>query len=115
MSSPYSCLNVKFVPNLEFCSEGLSPPQAYLDSVTGLAADVITFTPSSPLSDQAKYILRPETVESYFVLWRLTKQPQYRDWGWQLARALEKHCRLEVGYSGIRNVNEAGIITINLQ
>ena len=33
----------------------------------------------------------------------------------QLVRALEKHCRLEVGYSGIRNVNEAGIITINLQ
>ena len=29
------------------------------------------------------YILRPETFESYFLLWRLTKDPKYRDWGWE--------------------------------
>lgn len=29
------------------------------------------------------YILRPETIESYFVMWRLTKDQKYRDWGWQ--------------------------------
>jgi mannosyl-oligosaccharide alpha-1,2-mannosidase len=27
------------------------------------------------------YILRPETVESYFYLWRLTHDQKYRDWG----------------------------------
>ena len=29
------------------------------------------------------YILRPEVVETYFVMWRLTKDPKYRQWGWE--------------------------------
>ncbi len=29
------------------------------------------------------YILRPEVVETYFYMWRLTKDPKYRQWGWE--------------------------------
>lgn len=50
------------------------------------------------------YILRPETFESYFVLWRLTKDQKYRDWAWDAIEAIERHCRSPSGYSGIRNV-----------
>ena len=50
------------------------------------------------------YILRPETVESYFLMWRLTKDPKYREWGWEMIQALDKHCKSEAGYSGIRSV-----------
>jgi len=50
------------------------------------------------------YILRPETIESYFYMWRLTKDRKYRDWGWEAVQALEKHCRVENGYSGIKDV-----------
>jgi len=50
------------------------------------------------------YILRPETVESYFVLWRLTKDPKYREWGWEMVQALDNSCKVDGGYSGIRNV-----------
>lgn len=32
------------------------------------------------------YILRPETIESYFVLWRITRDPKYREWGWDAAQ-----------------------------
>ena len=28
------------------------------------------------------YIMRPETVESYFVLWRATHDNKYREWAW---------------------------------
>ena len=46
-----------------------------------------------PIRQQERYyILRPEVVESYFVLWRLTGDPTYRDWGWQAAQV-----RLESG------------------
>ena len=31
------------------------------------------------------YILRPETIETYFYMWRLTKNQKYRDWGWEAA------------------------------
>jgi mannosyl-oligosaccharide alpha-1,2-mannosidase len=54
------------------------------------------------------YILRPETVESYFLLWRLTKDPKYREWGWQMVQALDTTCKVEGGYSGVRNVYQVG-------
>ena len=55
-------------------------------------------------SNEKYYILRPEVIESYFVMWRLTHDPRYRQWGWEAVQALEKHCRVEGGYSGIKNV-----------
>jgi len=53
----------------------------------------------------SSYHLRPETIESIFYLWRVTQDTQYRDWGWQIFLALEKHCKMPQGYSGIRNVD----------
>ncbi|XP_010721716.2 mannosyl-oligosaccharide 1,2-alpha-mannosidase IC [Meleagris gallopavo] len=50
------------------------------------------------------YILRPEVVESYVYMWRLTHDVKYRQWGWEVVKALEKHCRVEAGFSGIRDV-----------
>lgn len=55
------------------------------------------------LSDRY-YILRPEVVESYLYMWRLTHDPKYRQWGWEVVQALEKYCRVEAGFSGIRDV-----------
>jgi len=54
------------------------------------------------------YILRPETFESYFYMWRLTKDPKYREWGWEAVQALEKACKTEGGYSGVKNVYQVG-------
>ncbi|XP_071997782.1 mannosyl-oligosaccharide 1,2-alpha-mannosidase IA [Engystomops pustulosus] len=50
------------------------------------------------------YILRPEVIETYMYMWRFTHDPKYRQWGWEAVQALEKYCRVEGGYSGIRDV-----------
>eukprot|EP01126_Amoeba_proteus_P048577 TRINITY_DN5626_c0_g2_i1.p2 TRINITY_DN5626_c0_g2~~TRINITY_DN5626_c0_g2_i1.p2 ORF type:complete len:117 (-),score=15.61 TRINITY_DN5626_c0_g2_i1:70-420(-) len=52
----------------------------------------------------AHYLLRPETVESLFVLYRQTGDKMYQDWGWSIFRALEMYCKTEAGFSGILNV-----------
>jgi mannosyl-oligosaccharide alpha-1,2-mannosidase len=44
-------------------------------------------------------------VEGWFYLWRVTGKQKYRDWSWEAVQAIEKNCRSEAGYSGIRNVN----------
>ena len=31
-------------------------------------------------------MLRPETVESYFYMWRLTGDQKYREWGWEVVQ-----------------------------
>lgn len=39
-------------------------------------------------SQEKYYILRPETVESYFIMWRLTHDQKYRDWGWDVVQVI---------------------------
>ena len=43
-------------------------------------------------------------MESYFYLWRLTKNQKYRDWGWEFFQSLEKFARVQDGYTSISNV-----------
>ncbi|KAJ7341884.1 hypothetical protein JRQ81_007527 [Phrynocephalus forsythii] len=50
------------------------------------------------------YILRPEVIETYMYMWRFTHDPKYRQWGWEAVEALEKYCRVDGGYSGVRDV-----------
>lgn len=50
-------------------------------------------------------LLRPETVESLFVLFRITEDPKYREWGWQIFEAFEKYTRVDTGgYSSLDDV-----------
>jgi mannosyl-oligosaccharide alpha-1,2-mannosidase len=50
-------------------------------------------------------ILRPETVESLFYLWRFTGNRTYREWGWNIFQAFEKNSRIETGYVGLKDVS----------
>lgn len=82
--------------------------KAYNNSQTKLGPEGFRFDQSTEAratrQNEKYYILRPETVESYFYLWRLTKDPKYRQWGWEAVQALEKWCRTDGGYSGVRDV-----------
>jgi len=80
----------------------------YADQPTGLAPEIanLKLTGGSVYADeQATHnLLRPETVESLFILWRLTGKRRYRDWGWEIFSAIERHCKVAKGYSGINDV-----------
>ncbi|KAI6163671.1 glycoside hydrolase family 47 protein [Pisolithus thermaeus] len=63
--------------------------------------------PGKPTPLDARYILRPETVESLFIAFRLTGDTWYRDQGWAIFQAIEKHCRIPTGgYASIINVDQ---------
>lgn len=82
--------------------------ESYVRTFTRLGPEAFRFNDgveAKALKSQEKYyILRPETFESYFVMWRLTHDQKYRDWGWDAIQALEKHCKTPNGYSGLKNV-----------
>ncbi|KAF9063968.1 glycoside hydrolase [Rhodocollybia butyracea] len=46
---------------------------------------------------EARYMLRPEIVESLFVAWRLTGDTRYRDWSWKIFSSIEKYARIPTG------------------
>ncbi|NWR57237.1 MA1C1 mannosidase, partial [Bucorvus abyssinicus] len=82
--------------------------ESYARSDTKLGPEAFRFDAGSEAMatrlSERYYILRPEVVESYMYMWRLTHDAKYRQWGWEVVKALEKHCRVEAGFSGIRDV-----------
>lgn len=59
-------------------------------------------------------IIRPETVESLFIAYRLTGNPKYREYGWKIFQSIEKYCRIEGGgYASLLNVDSANSIKMD--
>ena len=80
--------------------------KSYDSTQTKLGPEVFEFRNNKEFAvGSAYYILRPEVIESYFVLWRTTHDQKYRDWAWEAFQAIKEHCRVEGGYSGIQNVD----------
>jgi len=84
--------------------------ESYARSPTRIGPEIMDFNPvrarNADFATQASsFLLRPETIESYFILWRLTHDPIYREWGWEAFEAIEQYCRMEVGYAGLHDVN----------
>ena len=51
------------------------------------------------------YILRPEVVETYFVMWRLTHEQKYRDWAWDVVEVLRYYNCIRIKKPGNFLVN----------
>jgi mannosyl-oligosaccharide alpha-1,2-mannosidase len=55
------------------------------------------------------YLLRPEAVESFYLLWRITGDELWRERGWAVFEALLKEARVEGGgFASLRDVYNIG-------
>ncbi|KAJ1739717.1 Vacuolar protein-sorting-associated protein 33 [Coemansia sp. RSA 1086] len=50
------------------------------------------------------YVLRPELIESLFVMYRLTGKQEYADRVWDIWQGIQRNCRVPNGYVGTANV-----------
>ncbi|CAL1403150.1 unnamed protein product [Linum trigynum] len=119
-------LNFEDLENLKL-AEDLAKTcfEMYAATSTGLAPEIVYFHTEEYSEDgldggnkSSKYIndiiikpldrhnlLRPETVESLFVLYRVTEDPKYREWGWHIFEAFEKYTKVDSGgYSSLDDV-----------
>ncbi|KAG5653419.1 hypothetical protein H0H81_000530 [Sphagnurus paluster] len=99
----------------ELIETGLSPEIVHFryegDGTTGTSKRDWYIKGARPAGEEppydARYILRPETIESLFIAYRLTGDEQYRKYGWEIFQAIEKYCRVESGgYASILNVDD---------
>lgn len=82
---------------------------------TGLAPEIVVFNedPSKKKDFHIKpadthNLQRPETVESLFILYRITKDPIYRQWGWEIFENFVKYTKVPNGsYSSLDDVTDA--------
>jgi len=75
---------------------GVKAPELVLGDTRAPRRDYYLQTPA--------YYLRPETVESIYIMWKVTKEEIWRERGWGIYKAIEKHCRTEFGYGTVPNV-----------
>ncbi|XP_029625006.1 endoplasmic reticulum mannosyl-oligosaccharide 1,2-alpha-mannosidase [Salmo trutta] len=88
--------------------------QMYIQMETGLSPEIAHFNlqPYDGRDIDVKpadrhNLLRPETVESLFYLYRFTKDAKYRDWGWDILESFNKYTRVPSGgYTSISNVRD---------
>ncbi|XP_050683712.1 endoplasmic reticulum mannosyl-oligosaccharide 1,2-alpha-mannosidase isoform X2 [Leptidea sinapis] len=77
---------------------------------TFLAPEITHFNIGSGSEDMftkmadAHSLLRPEFVESLYVMYQITGNTTYQDWGWQVYMAIEKYARVQNGYTSLANV-----------
>ncbi|XP_055334763.1 mannosyl-oligosaccharide 1,2-alpha-mannosidase IA-like [Paramacrobiotus metropolitanus] len=76
---------------------GLGPESFRMDGIQGY--------PKATVTGNQQYSLRPEVVESYYYLWKVTGNEVYREWAWEAVLAMERHCKKEFGYSGVTDVD----------
>jgi hypothetical protein len=58
----------------------------------------------------------PEISESVFLAYRLTGDPRYRAYAWDIFSAIERHCRLpEGGYATILDVDRLPVSYLDKQ
>ncbi|KAF7291974.1 alpha-1,2-Mannosidase [Mycena indigotica] len=52
------------------------------------------------------YLLRPETVETFYLMWRTTGDVKWRERGWEVFQSIEKYTRVKFGYTSVRYLDE---------
>ncbi|XP_054466748.1 mannosidase, alpha, class 1B, member 1b isoform X2 [Anoplopoma fimbria] len=88
--------------------------QMYIQMETGLSPEIVHFNMHQgsirdldvKLADRHN-LLRPETVESLFYLFRFTRDHKYREWGWEILQNFNKYTKVSSGgYTSINNVRD---------
>ncbi|EGC30650.1 hypothetical protein DICPUDRAFT_157585 [Dictyostelium purpureum] len=82
---------------------------SYFNSPVGVGPEVFVFNSQGDISlngggGSPWYFLRPEALESIFILYRLTGDTMYQDWGWTIYEAIEKNCKVSNGYAGYKDI-----------
>ncbi|CAD6197193.1 unnamed protein product [Caenorhabditis auriculariae] len=81
--------------------------ESYIRSETHIGPEMFYFNANDEATSRRAengYILRPEVIEGFFYLWRLTGKTMYRDWVWDAVQAIDKYCRVDAGFAGLQNV-----------
>lgn len=81
----------------------------YARMKTGISPEYVEFAAGEDFrigSIAPHYLLRPEAVESFYILNVLTGDPVYREWGWEVFQSIEKYCKTHAAYGSLGNVQD---------
>ena len=102
---------------------GLAPEIAHfsIDDPAHMETDGILESPELTDDPHAKWrddyvikhndnhnLQRPETVETLFYMWRITRNEMYREWGWEMFKSFVHYTRADgdAGFTSLAHANE---------
>jgi mannosyl-oligosaccharide alpha-1,2-mannosidase len=104
--------NTKNVEDLILAAELADTYAAvYRGMKAGLMPERVRYNVNNPRDPRVfwslnpRYLLRPETVESIYVIWKFTGLQKYRDYAWEIFCAINRSCRVPYGFAAIPNVD----------
>jgi mannosyl-oligosaccharide alpha-1,2-mannosidase len=65
-------------------------------------------TPGFTVVDDHRYILRPEAIESVFLMWRITGDRKWQEAAWRMFERIEKVSRTDVAAAAIYDITQTG-------
>jgi len=80
----------------------------YRRTTSGLSPEFMSFVGGSDpkVPRNAAYnIGRPEAVETFFIMWYYTRDPKWREMGWEVFSSFERHARTPSGWAALKDVN----------
>lgn len=92
--------------NKAFSSSAYFTPKVALSHAKFVAARISEerLPPSYTRIKSPAYKLRPEAIESVFIMYRLTGDQKWRDKGWQMFLAVERASRTASGHATVKDV-----------
>jgi len=87
--------------------------EMWVTTPSGLAPEHVLVNPTHPHSEISVPVesrhsfLRPETVESLYYMYHLTRDDKYRKWGEKIFRAIVRQGKTEVGFASVADVRMA--------
>lgn len=80
---------------------GLSPESVLFNMDNNVLNEAVSVPPNSSF-----YRLGSEFAESLFILYQLTQNNIYQEWGWKIFESIENYCRTDVAYATLKDVND---------
>lgn len=83
--------------------------QMYARMATGISPEFVQFVEGRDFQvgrGAPHYLLRPEALESFYILHQITGDPTYREWGWEVFLSIEKYCKTSIAYGSLPNVQD---------
>jgi len=57
-----------------------------------------------------EYLLRPETIESLYLLWRTTGEYRWREYAWRIFESIEKYTKTNSGYASVKILGNGNLV-----
>lgn len=102
----YTAMPSGIMPESFFAVRCPDPHDCTWDQAAWDAINVREGSPNGVNVWDNRYLLRPETIESVFIYYRITGDTAYQDAAWRLFETIERHTRTPIAHAALENLTQ---------